>query len=43
MSRFLRENWLYIVIPIVVVISAVVVLLVLSKGDSGATFTYDVF
>jgi hypothetical protein len=43
MARFLRENWLYIVVPIVVVIAAVAVLLVLSEGDSGATFTYDLF
>ena len=43
MARFLRENWPYIVIPVVVVIAAVVVLLWLSEGDQGAAFVYDVF
>lgn len=41
--RFLRENWVWIVAPIVIVIAAVAYLLITSEGDSAAPFIYNVF
>ena len=43
MDNFFRENWIWIVAPIVVVIVAVAVILFLSEGDPGAPFVYNVF
>jgi hypothetical protein len=42
MKRFLRENWLFVVAPIVVVLIAIAVMLVLSNGAHSGT-VYDVY
>jgi hypothetical protein len=41
MAKFLRENWIWIVAPIVVVVVAVVILLVTTESDPAADFTYN--
>jgi hypothetical protein len=41
MKEFLRENWLYIVAPLVIVLVGIVVILVLSNGAE-SPFTYNV-
>ncbi|MFT4538238.1 MAG: hypothetical protein ACI841_002410 [Planctomycetota bacterium] len=41
--NFLRENWLWILAPIVLVLGAVAYLLVTSESDSSAPFIYNVF
>ena len=38
--KFLKENWIWIVAPIVTVIAVVAVILVMSKGDPSADFVY---
>ena len=44
MLRFLRENWLWIVLPFVVVLAGMALLLFMSNGeDSAAPFQYNVF
>lgn len=44
MIRFLRENWLWIVLPFVVVSVGMAILIMLSDGsDSAAPFQYNVF
>lgn len=44
MGRFLRENWLWIVLPFVVVLAAMVILIYMAEsGDSTAPFQYNVF
>ena len=44
MGEFLRENWVWIVAPLVAVVLAVVVLFVLTMGDdSSAPFMYSLF
>lgn len=42
MEAFLKENWIWIVAPIVVVIAAVVVILVVSEGDPASSFIYNI-
>ena len=39
-SRFLRENWIWIVAPVVTVVVALVVILVMGEGDPAADFIY---
>lgn len=39
---FLRENWIYIVAPLVVVLLGIAVILILSNG-SESPFTYNIF
>lgn len=39
---FLRENWLYIVLPIAVVVAGLVLLVVLGD-DSASNFIYNIF
>ncbi len=41
--QFLRENWLWIVAPIVIVLVAVAWLLYTSESDSAAPFIYNVY
>ena len=41
MRRFLEENWIWIVAPVVTVIVVVAVILVMSEGDPAADFVYD--
>lgn len=44
MMRFLRENWLWIVLPFVVVSAGMIILIWLSDGsDAAAPFQYNVF
>ena len=40
MSSFLKENWIWIVAPIVLVAFGVFVILKMSSGDPAAAFTY---
>ena len=42
MKQFLRENWLYIVAPLVIVMIGIVVILVMSNG-SESPFTYNLW
>ncbi|MFT7676196.1 MAG: hypothetical protein ACI8QC_000164 [Planctomycetota bacterium] len=42
MSNFLKENWVYIVIPIVLVVVGVIVLVMMSEGDPAAAFQYNI-
>lgn len=37
MKQFLREYWLYIVIPVAIVVAGIVVLALTSEGPSGFT------
>ena len=41
MKQFLRDNWLYIVVPLVIVIGGL--LLVLLTSEDGSQFKYIVF
>lgn len=43
MGRFLRENWAWIVGPIVIVLVLLVVLALASSGDESSTFVYPIF
>ena len=42
MGSFLRDNWPYIVIPIVLALIGVAILVFFSGGDPAAPFVYDV-
>ena len=42
MSEFLKENWIWIVAPIAVVVIAVVVILVVAEGDPASAFIYNI-
>jgi len=42
MGSFLRENWIWIVAPIVLVLALVVALLVFGGGDD-SPFVYNIF
>lgn len=41
-GRFLRENWAWIVGPIVLVLVLLVVLALASSGDESSTFVYPI-
>ncbi len=44
MMQFLRENWLWFVLPFVVVLAGIAILLWMSTGEeSAAQFQYNVF
>jgi hypothetical protein len=43
MGRFLRENWLYIVAPIVLVILLLGALWILGGGSEASPFIYNIF
>jgi len=43
MGSFLRENWLWIVTPIVLVLVGLVALILLSDGGVDAPFIYNIF
>jgi len=43
MGRFLRENWLYIVAPVVIVIVLLGALWVFSGDSEGSPFIYNIF
>ena len=40
---FLADNWLWIVVPLVLAIGAMVALQVLSDGEAQSVFQYDAF
>lgn len=42
MTKFLKENWLYIVIPILLVVAGVVALVYMAEGDPAAGFQYNI-
>lgn len=41
MAKFLKENWLYIVLPIALVVIGVAVLVYMAEGDPSAAFVYN--
>ena len=41
MAAFLKENWIWIVAPIVTVIVAVAVLLLMTESDPAGDFVYN--
>jgi hypothetical protein len=43
MGNFLRENWLYIVAPVVIVIVLLGALAIFSGGSEGSPFIYNIF
>lgn len=42
-ESFLKENWPYIVLPILIVAVLLGVVLMMAEGDSEAPFVYNVF
>lgn len=42
MSKFLKENWIYIVLPIVLVVVGVAVLVMMSEGGPASPFQYNI-
>jgi hypothetical protein len=40
MKDFLRDNWLWIVLPFVLVVAAVVFFLVFAQDNNASPFTY---
>lgn len=42
MKAFLRENWVYIVAPLVIVIVGIVLLVIFGGGPEG-NFTYPIY
>ncbi len=43
MKNFLREFWLWIVIPFALVIGLLILLFALSGGDGSSPFVYNIF
>ena len=43
MKQFLRENWLYIVAPIVIVVVLLGALYVFGGGNESSPFIYNIF
>ncbi len=43
MGSFLRENWLWIVTPIFLLMLALVYVLVMLPGDDDGSFVYNIF
>lgn len=43
MKDFLKEYWLWIVVPFVVVVGGILVLFWMSGGDHASPFVYNVF
>ncbi len=41
MGKFFKENWLYIVLPILLVVVGVVVLVFMAESDPASGFTYN--
>lgn len=41
MANFFKENWLYIVVPIVLVVVGVIVLVYMAESDPTSGFTYN--
>jgi ABC-type dipeptide/oligopeptide/nickel transport system permease subunit len=43
MSRFLAENWIWIVAPIVIVMVLMVAVVLLTQGNDASPFIYTIF
>lgn len=43
LKGFLRENWLWIVAPIVIALIAVLLVVVVFDGDDSSAFIYNIF
>ena len=43
MGKFLRENWLWILAPIVIVLALFVTIIVMQGGDDTSPFIYNIF
>ena len=43
MGKFLSENWVWIVVPIVIVMAAMVAVLLLTQGNDPGAFVYPIF
>ena len=43
MGKFLRENWLWIIAPIVFVLVLMGVIVWMTEGDESAPFIYNIF
>jgi hypothetical protein len=43
MGNFLRENWIWIVAPIVIVLVLFVVFIAMSGDDANSPFIYNIF
>jgi uncharacterized protein DUF5989 len=43
MGNFLRENWIWIVAPIVVVFVLLIVVMLVTGGDDTSPFIYNIF
>ncbi len=43
MLRLIKENWLWIVVPIVLVLGLLVAFLLLTENDGSAPFDYPIF
>jgi hypothetical protein len=41
--RFLRENWIWIVAPIVIVFAAMIAVAYMTSGDDASPFIYNIF
>jgi uncharacterized protein DUF5989 len=43
MKEFIKEYWLWIVVPIALVVALIAVLVFLSGGESASPFQYNIF
>ena len=43
MGKFLRENWLWIVAPIVFVVILFIVIIMVNDSDDASPFVYNIF
>lgn len=43
MGKFLRENWLWILAPVVIVLALFLVLIFTSNSDDASPFIYNIF
>lgn len=43
MGKFIRENWLWIVAPIVIVLVLFVAIIAMGGGDDTSPFIYNIF
>ena len=43
MGKFLADNWIWIVAPIVIVMVAMVAVLLLTRGNDPGSFVYPIF
>jgi len=43
MGKFLRENWIWILAPIVIVLGLFILILAMGSGDDASPFIYNIF